>query len=129
MASVPTVAAQGHPTYRDLTRLPCVVQLPARPAPHLIWVWVTRSGCSRSHVTSRTDTTRPSALSLTQELFRGTHIMHRIAFWIFNGPKCGIVHQSLIYTIGKDTKGESNLCTACNDTENIIHLATCHIIR
>ena len=24
-ASVPAVAAQGHPTYRDLTRLPCVV--------------------------------------------------------------------------------------------------------
>jgi hypothetical protein len=37
-------------------------------------------------------------------------------------------HRTL-YTVGKDTTAESNLCTACNDTENILHLATCNIIR
>ena len=36
----------------------------------------------------------------------------------------------LCYAVGrKDTTAESNLCTACNDTENILHLATCNIIR
>tara|TARA_B110000046_G_scaffold118207_1_gene125009 strand:+ start:2316 stop:6662 length:4347 start_codon:yes stop_codon:yes gene_type:complete len=37
-------------------------------------------------------------------------------------------HRTL-YTVGKDTSAESNSCIACNDTENILHLATCHIIR
>ena len=37
-------------------------------------------------------------------------------------------HRTL-YTVGKDAKAESHSCTACSDTENILHLATCHIIR
>ena len=37
-------------------------------------------------------------------------------------------HRTL-YTVGKDTSADSNQCTACNDIENILHMATCGVIR
>ena len=37
-------------------------------------------------------------------------------------------HRTL-YTVGKDTTAESNTCMACQDTENILHLAECPVIK
>lgn len=37
-------------------------------------------------------------------------------------------HRTL-YTVGKDTSANSNKCMACDEEENILHLATCHVIK
>ena len=34
-----------------------------------------------------------------------------------------------VQTVGKDASAESNMCMACQDTENILHLAECPIIK
>ena len=37
-------------------------------------------------------------------------------------------HRTL-YTVGKDARADSNLCTMCDEEENILHLAGCRVIR
>ena len=75
--------------------------------------------------------TWPPRLGLTREGIPFGKIWRIKSFFITARDKLQWTkawHRTL-YTVGKDTSAESNKCMACDDVENILHLAKCPIIR